>query len=110
MVALTMPHPCLDLAGVSKRIGPTTALDGVELSVAPAEVHAIVGENGVGNSTLMKTLSGAVMPDAGMVHLDGEPYRPRAGSTAFASAAGRATRPACGLTEHAVLMEAMGEA
>jgi ribose transport system ATP-binding protein len=77
MVALTMPDPRLDLAGVSKRFGPTTALDGVHLSVAPAEVHAIVGENGAGKSTLMKILSGAVMPDAGTVRLDGAPYRPR---------------------------------
>jgi ribose transport system ATP-binding protein len=72
-----MPDPRLDLAGVSKRFGPTVALDEVRLSVAPGEVHAIVGENGAGKSTLMKILSGAVRPDAGTVQLDGAPYQPR---------------------------------
>jgi ribose transport system ATP-binding protein len=72
-----MPDSRLDLAGVSKRFGPTVALDEVRLSVAPGEVHAIVGENGAGKSTLMKILSGAVRPDAGTMHLDGAPYQPR---------------------------------
>jgi ribose transport system ATP-binding protein len=72
-----MPDSRLELAGVSKRFGPTTALDDVCLAVAPAEVHAVVGENGAGKSTLMKILSGAVMPDAGTLRLDGAPYRPR---------------------------------
>jgi ribose transport system ATP-binding protein len=67
----------LDLAGVSKRFGPTVALDGVRLSVEAGEVHAIVGENGAGKSTLMKILSGAVMPDAGTMRLDGAAYQPR---------------------------------
>ena len=53
------------MRGVSKRFGPTVALDGVRLSVAAGEVHALVGENGAGKSTLMKILSGALMPDAG---------------------------------------------
>jgi len=72
-----MPDPRLDLSGVSKRFGPTTALDGVGLSVAAGEVHAIVGENGAGKSTLMKILSGALMPDAGTMSLEGAPYQPR---------------------------------
>ena len=72
-----MPDPRLDLSGVSKRFGPTTALDGVGLSVAAGEVHAIVGENGAGKSTLMKILSGAIMPDAGTMSLEGAPYQPR---------------------------------
>jgi ribose transport system ATP-binding protein len=72
-----MPGPRLDLSGVSKRFGPTTALDGVQLRVDAGEVHAVVGENGAGKSTLMKILSGAVMPDAGTMRLDGAPYQPR---------------------------------
>ena len=72
-----MPDPRLDLSAVSKRFGPTTALDGVGLSVAAGEVHAIVGENGAGKSTLMKILSGALMPDAGTMSLEGAPYQPR---------------------------------
>jgi ribose transport system ATP-binding protein len=62
---------------ISKRFGPTTALTGVSLEVAPGEVHALVGENGAGKSTLMKVLSGAERPDAGTMRLDGESYQPR---------------------------------
>jgi ribose transport system ATP-binding protein len=72
-----MPDPRLVLSGVCKRFGPTTALDGVGLSVAAGEVYAIVGENGAGKSTLMKILSGALMPDAGTMSLEGALYQPR---------------------------------
>jgi len=72
-----MPDPRLQIEHVSKRFGPTVALDGVHLSVAPGEVHAIVGENGAGKSTLMKILSGAITPDSGTVRLDGAAYQPR---------------------------------
>jgi ribose transport system ATP-binding protein len=58
------------------RFGATIALDGVNLEVAPGEVHALVGENGAGKSTLMKILSGAQAPDAGAMELNGRPYLP----------------------------------
>ena len=66
----------LSMRGVGKSFGPTRALAGVDLDVAPGEVHALVGENGAGKSTLMKVLSGAVQPDAGEVLLDGTRYAP----------------------------------
>ncbi|MCZ7686906.1 MAG: ATP-binding cassette domain-containing protein [Sandaracinaceae bacterium] len=69
--------PILRMEGVSKRFGAVVALDGVDLSVARGEVHALVGENGAGKSTLMKVLSGAVRPDAGTMSLAGAPYAPR---------------------------------
>jgi ribose transport system ATP-binding protein len=72
-----MSEPRLRITHVSKRFGPTVALDGVHLAVAAGEVHALVGENGAGKSTLMKILSGALTPDEGDVHLDGGLYRPR---------------------------------
>ncbi len=68
--------PRLRMEGIHKRFGPTHALRGVALEVAPGEVHALVGENGAGKSTLMKVLSGAEQPDAGTMALDGAPYRP----------------------------------
>jgi len=71
-----MSAPRLRIDRVSKRFGPTVALDGVCLEVAAGEVHAVVGENGAGKSTLMKVLSGALTPDEGAVHLDGSPFCP----------------------------------
>jgi ribose transport system ATP-binding protein len=67
----------LSMTGIVKAFGPTVALRGVDLEVRPGEIHALVGENGAGKSTLMKILSGAIAPDAGAMHLDGEPFRPR---------------------------------
>jgi len=71
-----MIAPRLRIDRVSKRFGPTVALDGVCLEVGAGEVHAVVGENGAGKSTLMKVLSGALTPDEGEVHLDGSPFCP----------------------------------
>ena len=66
----------LDVIGIVKRFGATTALDGVDFSVREGEVHALVGENGAGKSTLMNVLSGATRPDAGTMRIDGRPYAP----------------------------------
>lgn len=67
----------LQMLGIAKSFGHTRALGGVDLEVAPGEVHALVGENGAGKSTLVKVLSGAHAPDAGRMLLDGQPYAPR---------------------------------
>ncbi len=67
----------LQIRGLRKSFGATTALDGIDLSVARAEIHALVGENGAGKSTLLKILAGALPLDAGEILLDGAPYRPR---------------------------------
>jgi ribose transport system ATP-binding protein len=66
----------LEMRGVRRSFGATKALRGVELSVAPGEVMALVGENGAGKSTLMKILSGAIPPDEGKMLLDGVEYVP----------------------------------
>jgi ribose transport system ATP-binding protein len=68
--------PRLELRGIGKRFGATQALDGVELELAPGELHALVGENGAGKSTLVQVLGGVFSPDAGTMALDGEPYAP----------------------------------
>lgn len=62
--------------GVSKRFGPTTALDGVHLAVQEGEVHGLVGRNGAGKSTLVLLLTGLAKPDAGRVRFAGEPAPP----------------------------------
>jgi ribose transport system ATP-binding protein len=63
--------------GIGKAFGATVALDGVDLSVAPAEICGLVGQNGAGKSTLMAILAGALAPDAGSMTIDGRPYAPR---------------------------------
>ena len=65
------------MRGVSKAFGATKALDSVDLSVFPGEIHGLVGENGAGKSTLMKVLSGAISADDGTMELDGQPYLPK---------------------------------
>ena len=64
------------MTDVRKAFGGTQALRGVSLSLAAGEVHALIGENGAGKSTLMNVLSGAIAPDAGVIELDGKPFRP----------------------------------
>jgi ribose transport system ATP-binding protein len=56
---------------ITKRFGPTVALDDVSFDVMPGEIHALVGENGAGKSTLMRILDGVHRPDAGTVGIDG---------------------------------------
>ncbi|GAA2927897.1 multiple monosaccharide ABC transporter ATP-binding protein [Streptomyces enissocaesilis] len=70
-----MAGPLLEMRSISKSFPGVKALSGVELSVAPGEVHAICGENGAGKSTLMKVVSG-VYPHGsyeGEILFDGEP-------------------------------------
>lgn len=65
--------PLLSIRGLRKRFGGVQALDGVDLDLAPGEVHGLVGENGAGKSTLLKILSGAVRPDSGDIRFAGAP-------------------------------------
>src|SRR4051794_20279075 len=55
----------LRLEHLSKTFGGTRALRDVSLEIAPGEIHALVGQNGCGKSTLIKTLSGFHKPDPG---------------------------------------------
>jgi ribose transport system ATP-binding protein len=70
-------NPLLELRGIVKRFPGVTALDSVDLTVAPGEIHALVGQNGAGKSALIKILSGAFTADAGEMRLSGSPYKPR---------------------------------
>ncbi len=64
------------LDGLSKRFGPTVALDGVSFALEAGRVHALIGENGAGKSTLMNVLAGSLKPDAGRMEIAGAPYAP----------------------------------
>jgi ribose transport system ATP-binding protein len=64
--------PALFVQKVTKTYGATIALNDAEFSVAPGEVHALLGENGAGKSTVVKLLSGLILPDRGRITLFGE--------------------------------------
>src|SRR6202167_6004778 len=65
--------PILKMTGVSKRFPGVLALENVHLEVGPSEIHALLGENEAGKSTLLKVLSGAQSADAGEIELFGKP-------------------------------------
>jgi ribose transport system ATP-binding protein len=62
----------LQVNDLSKTFPGVKALDEVHFELVPGEVHALVGENGAGKSTLIKILSGAYVPDAGEVVVNGQ--------------------------------------
>jgi putative ABC transport system ATP-binding protein len=65
-------HPALALTGLRKSVGSGRVLfDGLDLRVAPGEVVAIMGESGVGKSTLLNLAAGLDQADAGSVAIDG---------------------------------------
>lgn len=66
----------LELDGLTKRFPGVLALDGVSLSIAGGEMHALAGENGAGKSSLIRLLAGIHRPDAGTMRLGGAPYAP----------------------------------
>lgn len=66
-------RPLLEVRGLSKQFGGVHALRGVNLAIAPGEVHGLVGANGAGKSTLIRILAGVQSPDAGEIRLDGAP-------------------------------------
>ncbi|SUB16832.1 Galactose/methyl galactoside import ATP-binding protein MglA [Pantoea agglomerans] len=55
----------LMMRGISKSYGNAAALQNVDFSVRPGEVHALIGENGAGKSTLLNILSGVRGADSG---------------------------------------------
>jgi fructose transport system ATP-binding protein len=69
-------HPSVFQArGLVKRYGGVTALDGTDFDLRAGEILAVIGDNGAGKSSLIKALSGAVIPDSGELRLDGNPVR-----------------------------------
>ena len=66
-----MAEPVLAIAGLAKRYGESTVFAAVDLALAPGEFVAVVGESGVGKSTLLNCAAGLDTIDAGSVRIDG---------------------------------------
>ena len=67
--------PAISVERVRKAYGATIAVDDASFSVARGAVHALLGENGAGKSTIVKLLSGLTQPDSGGLRLFGAPVR-----------------------------------
>ena len=65
--------PAVVMKGISKAFGGVKALDDVDFEVQPGEIHALLGGNGAGKSTILKVLNGVHKPDAGMIEVAGVP-------------------------------------
>lgn len=68
-----MSEPLVELRNATVAFPGVTALDGVDLRLFPGEVHALMGENGAGKSTIIKALNGVLSLDGGELLLDGTP-------------------------------------
>jgi simple sugar transport system ATP-binding protein len=78
----------LSLQGLTKAYPGVVANDDVSLSIAPGEVHALLGENGAGKSTLVKMIYGLVKPDSGRMEMHGQPFAPAEPRAARAAGVG----------------------
>ncbi len=80
--------PAIQMQGICKRFGAVAANQDVDLHVAAATVHGIVGENGAGKSTLMSILYGFYQADSGSIAVMGQPVEIRNADDAIACGIG----------------------
>ncbi|SIT55609.1 ABC transporter ATP-binding protein [Mesorhizobium prunaredense] len=67
-----MTTPILEMINIQKHFGRIIALSGVSFSVMPGECHCLLGDNGAGKSTFIKTMSGAHTPTGGEMRIAGD--------------------------------------
>jgi ABC-type sugar transport system, ATPase component len=65
-------EPLLSARGLVKRYGRVVALDHADFDLYPGEILAVIGDNGAGKSSLIKAISGAIVPDEGEITLEGK--------------------------------------
>ena len=70
-------HPLLELKNVETYYGPVMAIRGISLEVRARQIVALLGANGAGKTTVLKTISGAMDPQKGTIELDGRPIQGR---------------------------------
>lgn len=68
-----MNAPLLEMRDIHKHFGSVIALSGVSFAVGAGEVHCLLGDNGAGKSTFIKTMSGAHRPTSGDILVEGMP-------------------------------------
>ena len=62
----------IEMSGITKAFSGNVVLNNVQFELADGEIHALMGENGAGKSTMMKILSGIYTKDAGEIKVDGQ--------------------------------------
>lgn len=70
-----MQNTILSLKGVTKRYPGVVALDKISVDFKKGEVHALLGENGAGKSTMIKAITGAIDIDEGVIEFEGKEYK-----------------------------------
>ena len=66
-------EPIIHMENIEKHFGNVIALAGVSFDVRPGECHCLLGDNGAGKSTFIKTMSGVHKPSAGEIFFEGKP-------------------------------------
>ena len=84
--------PALELRGVTKRFGDLVANDGIDFDVRRGEVHALLGENGAGKTTVMRIAYGLTSADGGEIRVDGRPLAVRSPRDAIRAGIGMVTQ------------------
>lgn len=67
-----MSTPIVDMVNIEKHFGPVIALAGVSFNVHAGECHCLLGDNGAGKSTFIKTMAGVHKPTKGEIHFEGK--------------------------------------
>lgn len=70
-----MSDPIIRMDGIKKHFGNVIALNGVTFDLRPGECHCLLGDNGAGKSTFIKTMSGVFRPTAGTITFEGRPMQ-----------------------------------
>ncbi|MFV0426608.1 MAG: sugar ABC transporter ATP-binding protein [Beutenbergiaceae bacterium] len=72
----SMPTPAIEVDAINKTYGATKALQDVSVTIAPGQVHGLIGRNGAGKSTLLRMITGIDSPDSGSIRFFGNPSPP----------------------------------
>ena len=70
-----MTQPLIEMKNIEKHFGSVIALAGVSVDIQPGECHCLLGDNGAGKSTFIKTMSGVHKPTKGEIFFEGKPLK-----------------------------------